>query len=198
MPVHKCIFRAFPVVLVLLACSMARAQRTQENIIVRPDTIPCCENDIRWLKAASYNPALEASDIRVFVDTSKKVRNEITAVKYDYLGPADGAYYDCDIYVTERLKNSFTREELRVVLAHELGHLVNPRSDLPGSLQAEYDADKFAFDLMAENGEDPGIVLETLRRLFRADISSDPEETARLAARIKRVKSLLATEQGSY
>ncbi|MEO0514233.1 MAG: M48 family metalloprotease [Planctomycetota bacterium] len=78
-----------------------------------------------------------------------------------------------DVFVSEGLLESCSRDEVRAAIAHELGHLVESETGVvssllgePGMQCPEARADHFAVALLIDSGHDPAALGSLLSRLI--------------------------------
>lgn len=150
----------------------------------------CCEKEILMLKGIINTPEIWRSDIFVSIDVSKEWGDSLNAGTYGCIWPEDETALTCEISVTEKLLRSFSREELVVVLAHEFGHITNPKQD--HGISGEYYADEFSFKILGELDMDQKAALSASQKILK-DMQplTNKQKIIELTERIARIKRLL-------
>lgn len=178
----------FAPVLLLIAISSAPAQIGGPIVYLRVPTRECCREELRKLKAAIGDPRLDGIPVVVKVlQTSESKRGSATAFTVVSM-TIPGGY---DIYVTKRLPRILNHEKFLAVLAHELGHLVNPENKF-NDLNSEFFADDFSMAALRKMDIDPRLALSALEKIFRTSVFASREDIIMMQKRIIRMKAILS------
>lgn len=182
------------ILLMMIFPFIATLSNSQDKIFNLPKPNErCCEKEVLILKRVINTPEIWRSDIFASVDASREGKNTLGAGTYGCIWLTNESVSNCEISVTEKLLYSFSREELIAVLAHEFGHIINPKQG--HSIQDEFYADEFSFKMLGELDINQRAALSALQKILK-DLQpiTEKQKLSELLSRIAHTKRLLETE----
>ena len=103
----------------------------------------------------------------------------------------------CNIYITERLWQTFSEAERFGVFAHEAGHVAQlargEKSD--NSVERECAADEFAIKLLYKSGRDPRALIAGLKKSMHSYTFLLPANRSKYELRIKNAERIISALQ---
>lgn len=157
----------------------------------------CCSELIVEIQNAADDPLLRAAKITAFVDGSRQAKTEIKAGVAECYFTEGPHIAFCRILITEKLFRNFDDDELFGALAHEAKHVSQQLNgqDPDGSIEREYDADKFAMVLLGARGRRKTAIVTGLKKALKEGGFTTSKRLKQIKLRIINAEKLLSARE---